>query len=1109
MVTEVTRHSSVLSLLLMYLCVEISFGYLDQNEINSINSLYNEWNGESWSDCTWNITKINNTNKNNYLTSQCHVSNTIIFGNYSNITKYQYVSAIRLNNVTGTIPPSIANLSKLQKLLLYSDLFGTIGSFMCNLTQLTSFYINSVNMNGMIPSCMFDLPNIKEFAFIDTPSLSLQSSNIEQLCRNINIQNSLNTLFIENVNYIGTIPSCIGTHLSQLQYLRLESINFNQLNATIPSSINNLTNLFDISLYNLSNISEKTFINLKTFKKIAGISLDFSIIEANLSDLCHMNVDTITIYNDDQNNMIPLPTHCIFGKNNSLDGLEINGAGFSGSIGNALCSQVYSLEFLYISNTKFVEINIPKCLNSDFDLTRIKLINNTHLHSIGKHAFGCTYMEFLQIQNNPNLGGKISDLLPVEYRPADLTIFAVDNNNFYEEHIDELFKRLFVKYSKLMVLTLHGNKYVSGTIETNISGEDVYMDNLQVLTLHGLDIYGTIPHNIHFANNVSINETKIYTFFNNRFSGTIPPNLFNIKEEEQYFKPIFLLGNKFKVFNEGKNSMWLKNNSLFISASNLYISFENMMMSYVMTFVGFVAAVVIIVTMIINRMKCCCGKNNKVQNMFLFNLQKINDILYDKWVLILVLVLMLFYKFNSNYYQQNTFLSTFSLYNFYSTNRYVNAALYMLVFLFNISMVCKVAQINNNKNAFKYCQIGMNEYSVNSVNVYNDRSYNVYNSNVSHPKLNFGFYLIMYLFVIILVFFYGLFVSLPSDNVFGIDSYFSLKLITTPLAVILSLTKSMVVPNLVIFIFQIFHIDYKYRNNFIMFLRTFLMVIIPFISNMFWINECGNGWTRLWSNCSAGRESRFNLEATITYISPENDFLHNPQFHFIDLLTAEEVCKTDLTSINVSKCFREFYSLWTNILFESMTIMFFMPMLIIILKLLKHKLLRPNYKYLSIDSEYLMITSKLEICFIFGLVCPLLLPLSFCALKWNEIFYKLLINKFKIRWTIRFAYNNNIPVVYLYFSLMVLHLFSFIFMFYYESFEFKSNMVLCIVFCLSLALIYWIIFCYGRYRDNRSQQRKSAINIVDSSANEALNDNFTEVTEATEEQLLSAMQNNK
>ena len=76
----------------------------------------------------------------------------------------------------------------------------------------------------------------------------------------------------------------------------------------------------------------------------------------------------------------------------------------------------------------------------------------------------------------------------------------------------------------MIVLTLHGNKYSSGSLPS--INDKIYLDNLQILRLHNLDIYGTISNNIFLSKNISKTDRQLITLYNNRISGKTPQTLF-------------------------------------------------------------------------------------------------------------------------------------------------------------------------------------------------------------------------------------------------------------------------------------------------------------------------------------------------------------------------------------------------------------------------------------------------------------------------------------------------------------------------------------------------------------------------------------------------------
>eukprot|EP01084_Bolivina_argentea_P264278 447619_1 len=144
------HYAIIITYLLQHTC-----GYLDIIEINVLNELYNEWNGEYWTFCKWNISLINNQNNNSYINNHCG----LIFNNHTNTNYYQFVDWLWLDpshfmdNLTGTIPTSIGNLSHLSFFQsFYLDLYGIIPIEFCNMYRLNVFSIHGNRLNGAIPS---------------------------------------------------------------------------------------------------------------------------------------------------------------------------------------------------------------------------------------------------------------------------------------------------------------------------------------------------------------------------------------------------------------------------------------------------------------------------------------------------------------------------------------------------------------------------------------------------------------------------------------------------------------------------------------------------------------------------------------------------------------------------------------------------------------------------------------------------------------------------------------------------------------------------------------------------------------------------------------------
>ncbi|KAL7219761.1 hypothetical protein ACSBR2_012762 [Camellia fascicularis] len=188
---------------------------------------------------------------------------------------------------SGEIPSLLGNLSDLNLLDLYSEIYGlktinlrwvsvldiSINSFnssiphwMFYLTRLRTLDLNSNHFQGQIPRYLGNLCNLKFLdlsgnnfsgsteeifsGFLDCSNNSLVSLDLSgnslggELPNSLEILENLQQLGLSSNSFWGTIPTSIG-HMSSLQYLDLGS---NNMNGTIPGSFGKLSKLVQLDL---------------------------------------------------------------------------------------------------------------------------------------------------------------------------------------------------------------------------------------------------------------------------------------------------------------------------------------------------------------------------------------------------------------------------------------------------------------------------------------------------------------------------------------------------------------------------------------------------------------------------------------------------------------------------------------------------------------------------------------------------------------------------------------------------------------------------------------------------------------------------------------------
>jgi len=155
-------------------------------------------------------------------------------GNLSNL------EILLLNNCqfNGIIPPELGKLSNLKELNLVGNKFnGVIPSELGKLSKLTNLSLNNNQFSGTIPQ---ELGNLSKLTFLNLSNNNLTGSippEFEKL-------SNLKGLHLNNNQLSGTIPPELG-NLSELSILNLSN---NQFNGSIPSEFEKLSNLKELDI---------------------------------------------------------------------------------------------------------------------------------------------------------------------------------------------------------------------------------------------------------------------------------------------------------------------------------------------------------------------------------------------------------------------------------------------------------------------------------------------------------------------------------------------------------------------------------------------------------------------------------------------------------------------------------------------------------------------------------------------------------------------------------------------------------------------------------------------------------------------------------------------
>lgn len=238
-----------------------------QAECEALVAFYNATGGDGWTTNTnWLAGDVSSWH--GVAVSEGHVTQLVLTSNnlvgtlppdIGNLTDLTNLS-LGINQLSGTVPTEIGNLTNLTNLTLSkNELGGTLPAVISNLTSLVNLSLNDNQFTGPIPAEIGNLINVTFLTLSGNqvsgslpPEIGNMSS-LEELRLSLNnldgplpveIGNltNLTNLSLENNQFSGPIPDEIG-NLTSLQYLTLR---FNQLSGPLPAEIGNLTTLIGI-----------------------------------------------------------------------------------------------------------------------------------------------------------------------------------------------------------------------------------------------------------------------------------------------------------------------------------------------------------------------------------------------------------------------------------------------------------------------------------------------------------------------------------------------------------------------------------------------------------------------------------------------------------------------------------------------------------------------------------------------------------------------------------------------------------------------------------------------------------------------------------------------
>lgn len=481
------------------------------------------------------------------------------------------------NRLTGTIPGTIGNLTKLKKLTLNANqLTGEIPAAIWGLPDLQLLVLDHNQLSGALPAGVGRMSRLVELDLSYNQLTAAIPKEIGNLSSLVNLHLDFNQL-------TGSLPPEIG----KLRSLQLLTLWGNQLTGPIPDEIGDLSSLTALVLA-ANRLSGSIPTSIGRLTQLAGIGGGLNLSDNQLTGPIPHEIGncTLLVSVDLHSNQL---TGSIPREIGNLTKLQYLGL-FENQLSGEIPAEIGNLTALLAANLLNNHLTgpIPRSIGNLTGLQYFYLLGNELTGSIPDTIGNLTKLQYLYLANNqlsgslPSSLGNLTALKNLDFRgnqltgPIPDTIGRMTSLQRLYGSLNQLSGPLpgsIGNLTALQVLDL-GSNHLAGTIPTglwgltslvtldlgkneltgpipaavgNLKGLDLLdldsnplggtipatigsLTNLTVLHLYGCQLTGTLPKEIG-----SLTRLKQLNLFGNSLEGPIPKEIGNLTVLEELF----------------------------------------------------------------------------------------------------------------------------------------------------------------------------------------------------------------------------------------------------------------------------------------------------------------------------------------------------------------------------------------------------------------------------------------------------------------------------------------------------------------------------------------------------------------------------------------------